>query len=203
MSKTMKTMIGADLDLSNHEFVSWPFKHHLLPEEITVGANVTNSPASASSLGSPVGSTGEALNLVFVYPSFFTSESIMDGAIEGQVIARMLSLASVSSSYTMYLTNIYITLFKYKADGTMEDIIPETSIWSGSVSLTGNSTEITKDVPVFFSFDVEDKMTTDALLALKVRLYGYRSAVVSMFFQLLCSPTDGDLKITIPFVEEE
>lgn len=203
MSKTMKTFIGVDLDYSNHEFVSWPFHHHLLSEEITIGANVTNTPAARSAFTNPVGSPGTVLDLVYVYPSFFTSESIMDGAIEGQVIARLYS-AWVSSSYTMYLTTIYLTLFKYKADGTMEDIIPESSVWSGSVSLTGDSTAKTRDIPVFFSFDVEDKMTTDAILALRVRMLGYlNSAASNMYYQVLCSPTDGDLKITIPFVEEE
>jgi len=157
MSKTMKTMIGADLDLSNHEFVSWPFKHHLLPEEITIGTNVTYSPASLSELGSPVGSPAECLNLVFVYPSFFTSESIMDGAIEGQVIARLLSQASVSSSYTMYLTNIYITLFKYKAEITITDSDGKT----GTQTLEMGSTSM----PAIPQDKVTVKLSTDGKTA--------------------------------------
>lgn len=204
MSKTYITFKGVDLDYSNHEFVSWPFHHHLFDESIELGANVTFTSPARNAITYPAGSAGECLNLVYVYPNFFSSESLIDGAIEGQVIARMYS-AGAGTGYVMYITNILITLFKYKADGTIEDIVAETSVWSGSVSLaavTGSS--LTKDVPVFFSFDCEDIMTTDAILALKVRVLGYLSAAnPNMYFQLLCGPTEADLKISIPFVEED
>lgn len=202
MSKTLITFKGLDLDFSNHEFVSWPFHHHLLDESIDLGANVTCTTAARSAITYPTGSAGECLDLVYVYPHFFSSESIIDGAIEGQVVARMYA-AGTSNSYTMYLTSILVTLFKYKADGTMEDIIAETAIWSGSVSMVGNGDFITKDVPVFFSFDCEDIMPSDAILALRVRMLGYlSSSVTSMYYQVICTP-DGDLRISIPFVEEE
>ena len=203
MGKVAKTFYGADLDISYDEFVSWPFTHHLIDEGISVGTNVTHTDTTRSAFTNPVGTPGEVLDLTFVYAAYFSSESIIDGAIEGQIIARLYS-AWVSSSYTMYLTSVKITLFKYKADGTTDDIISETTIWSGSESLQGDSTQKTKDIPIFFSFNVEDIMSTDARLALRVHMYGYlNSSASNMYYQLLCGPSEKDMWISLPVVEEQ
>lgn len=202
MGSTSKEFTGAILDYSKFTYGGYVQFKYLLDSGTTLGTNVNASLTSDATL--PVGSTGLALDNTFVYRSAFSSKTKIDGRVEGTVIVKL----STNNAVTDYveLTGIGISLFKYRSDGSVENIIPYSTIWSGVETQNGAGVgnPASRNVGVLYAFDVKDTMPTDALLALRVKLFGFRSASSSnLKIQLLCSHTDGDLKIVLPLLGGE
>lgn len=202
MTRTSKEFSGTILTYSKFTYGGYVQYRYLLDSGTTLGTNVNVATTSDATL--PTGSTGLALDNTFVYRTPFSSKTEIDGRIEGTVICRL----STDNAITDYveLTGVGVNIFKYRSDGSVENIVPYTSIWSGIETQygAGVGNPAYRDIGVLYAFDVEDSLPTDALLALRVKLYGFKSASSSnLKIQLLCSHTSGDLKLVIPLLGGE
>ncbi len=201
--KTRIIFKGADLDYSNNEFVATAFHHHLLDESISLGTNVTFTDPCRSAYTYKVGAPADKLlDLTYIYASHFSADTIIDGAIEGQVIPDMFFYSSVTSSSYIYLSQAYVHVFRRNSDGTETDIVPEMGILSSPVTTYGKSTTYHKLLPILWTYDVDSHvMPSTSLLCMTVKLYGYLSGTASMYPMLKNDPSAGSLRISLPVVE--
>lgn len=204
VDKTRVIFKGADLDYSNNEFVATAFHHHLIDESISLGTNVTFTDPCRSAYSYKVGAPADKLlDLTYIYASHFSADTIIDGAVEGQVIPDMFFYRSVSSSAYIYLSQVYVHVFQRMSDGTEVDIVPEMGILSAPVTTYGNSTTYHKLIPINWAYDVDSRvMYSTSLLCMTIKLYGYLSSgTASMYPMLKNDPSEGSLRISLPVVE--
>lgn len=180
---------------------TYTFWHSLVDSSTTIGSNVA---ALTYVYGiPPISTAGPCDSVDFIYRYCFKSKTVIDGTLTGCVVTQ-LSATAVTSAYVT-LTKILFNLWKIDANGVATDIIPATSIWTGTETLygTGTGTTVTRNVGCFFSFDLGITVNPGDWLGITILTEGMRSiSSTNLGIKILMDKSAGDISISIPFVED-
>lgn len=202
MDKTRMVFKGINLPITYLVF-GGTYHHFLLPDDVQLGTNVSVNSPSLSAYAYKVGAPADKLlDLTFISPSYFSADTIIDGAVEFQVIPDYYFYASATASYYLTLTEVRVQLFQKDADGTETDIVPATNILSSTTTFYGNSTQHEVLAPCFFSYDVDSwVIPRTSRLCLTVKLYGYTGPAANYVIPTILTSENGDLIVSVPVVE--
>lgn len=202
MGRIIKEFVGTRLVYSWFVFGGYLQNLYLLDTATQLGKNVTVSPYIESYL--PVSTANIIFDNTFVFRVPLSYDSEIDGRVYGTIIAQLLANNLVSEYVVM--TAASATLLKIMEDGSKVEMGTFNTAWTWDERLygVGAGTPVTRNVGILYTMDVSDVIPSDSVLALRIKLYGYKSSSsTNLKINLLCSPSDGDLKLAIPLVEGE
>ena len=164
------------------------------------------TPDSFDAVNPPVTTAGIVFDKDFICRTPFDKRMRVEGPVWGDV-CFMLETNNTNSSYYVSLSEMDITLTVLKADGTERTLIAEHEVYPvdgtvGNVTCLGTGSLVTRTEGLHFTTTVDGYIEPDELLVLNVKLYGLRStSSANLKMYLLCSSSDADISISLPFVE--
>lgn len=202
-TRLYKNFTGVILPNSSVVYGAGTYTGYLIDSGLSLSQNF---PTQEEILAVPPTTTaGMANDAAFLYHTLFQRETTIDGPIEGNIVMELST--NNASPAKVVLTQMTIELMKVYFDGTLEtitgvvEIFPCTDV-PYTIELVGSGTPTRKNVGIYFATSVsEQKIPTNAMLALRVKTYGYKSAASSsLAFYLQCNRTAADIKLSIPLV---
>lgn len=203
MGLIRKELIGTCLEYSFMSYRGAEIQTHLLDTDVELGSKVnelykwTEVP--------PLGTAGTITNRNFVHPMPMSTDSIIDGSVEGTIVVGLDAISAPVASYVR-LTEVSMGLKLVLADDTLEDVIPTAPIWTGAKNVFGLGTGLSTTVNFGFYFSemvYSHPVPAGARLVMNIVLTGYKSTSSTHQVTLYCGTATKDIQMSIPMVEEE
>lgn len=202
-TRMYKELIGVEMLYSSLSYGGATYTKYLIDSNAGFSTNFAMSETLAE-VSPPLTTAGLMQNATFLYRTPFEKPTRIEGPVWGNFCFTVQN--NVTSSYKTAITEANVSLYAIQSDGTSRTLINEYEIYPaatgvGEIGVAGYGSLRTETGGIFYSTSIDCVVQPTELLALNVKVYGYKTSSSSTHkYWTRVDMSDADLKIALPLV---